>query len=118
MTILDEWCKTGDGFLLVFDLTDKESFNKINNKYYRILKNKDCNEVPIVLVGFIEDLNLERKVSFSEAAELAYSFKIEYLEINFSNSYSAFKIITEEILLFKKGKKIFKEYKKKINRWN
>ena len=82
MTILDEWCKTGDGFLLVFDLTDKESFNKINNKYYRILKNKDCNEVPIVLVGFIEDLNLERKVSFSEAAELAYSFKIEYLEIN------------------------------------
>ena len=118
MTMFDEWCKSGDGFLLVFDLTNKESFNNIRYKYYRILKNKGGCEVPIVLVGFIEDLNLERKVSFSEAAELAYSLKIEYLEIynNFSNSNSAFKIITKEILLFKEGKKIFKEYKKRLKR--
>ena len=62
------------------------------------------------------DLESERKVSFEEAARLAYSLKIQYIETSaFLNlkCQEPFEILTKEILMFRNGKK-YQEYKKNI----
>ena len=70
----------GEGFLLVFAINDKESFQCLNKKRERILKVKKGNFVPMILVGNKQDLSNERKVSYEEAKQLADSWGIEYIE--------------------------------------
>jgi len=111
------WISFGEGFILLFDITDKESFDIVKEKYLRIIKNKHNKEVPIVLVGNKIDLESERKVSFEEAERLAYSLKIQYIEVSAYHNLNCkepFEILSKEILMFKKGK--YKEYKKNIKK--
>ena len=113
----DMWISLGEGFLLVFSINEKESFELIQCKYHRILKRKHGIEVPIVLVGNRIDSEGEREVSFDEAAELAYSWGIEYTETCTKtnlNCKEPFEVIAKEILIFRKGK--LKEYRKKLKK--
>ena len=71
--MLDSWINFGDGFLLVFAINDEESFKILEQKRARIIKNKNNNNVPIILVGNKQDLSDERKVEFSDAKNLADS---------------------------------------------
>ena len=115
--MFEMWISYGEGFILLFDINDKESFDILESKYNRILKGKHGIEVPIVLVGNRKDLEGERKVSSNEAARLAYSWGIEYIETNTKNNLNckeSFEILSKEILLFRKGK--IKEYKKMIKK--
>ena len=48
--MLDQWIDVADGFLLVFAINDKDTFNVLDEKYKRISKHKDKN-VPIDLAG-------------------------------------------------------------------
>ena len=112
-SVLDMWINFGEGFILLFDITNKESFDILKEKYHRIIKGKHNIEVPIVLVGNKIDLESERKVSFEEAAEFANSLKIQYIEVSayqYFNCHKTFEILSLEILMFNKGKYI--EYKK------
>ena len=38
--MLDMWISFGEGFLLVFAINDKESFNLLKSKHDRVLKGK------------------------------------------------------------------------------
>ena len=77
--MMDMWINFGEGFLLVFALNDKESFNIIKSKRERVLKGKHGQETPMVLVGNKQDLR-DRQVSYEEAKQLADLWKIEYIE--------------------------------------
>ena len=37
-TMIDEWIKTADGFLLLFAINDKESFNSLKEKSQKLKK--------------------------------------------------------------------------------
>ena len=63
-SMIDEYIKFEEGFILFFDVTNKESFEFIKKKYERIIMHNSKEEVPIVLVGNINNLNDERQVSF------------------------------------------------------
>ena len=78
--MMDMWINFGEGFLLVFALNDRESFDLIKNKRDRILKGKHGENTPMVLVGNKYDLSSERKVQTEEAKSLADQWKIEYIE--------------------------------------
>ena len=115
--MLDMWIYFGKGFILLFDITNKESFDILKEKYQKIIKGKHRKEVPIVLVGNKVDLESERKVPFEEAARLAYSLKIQYIEASafFNlNCKEPFEILSKEILMLWNGK--YKEYKKNIKK--
>ena len=115
--MLDMWIYFGKGFILLFDITNKESFDILKEKYQKIIKGKHRKEVPIVLVGNKVDLESERKVPFEEAARLAYSLKIQYIEASAFlnlNCKEPFEILTKEILILWNGK--YKEYKKNIKK--
>ena len=77
--MMDMWINFGEGFLLVFAINDKESFNILRSKRERILKGKHGKEVPMLLVGNKKDLR-DRQVNSDEAKQLADSWGIEYIE--------------------------------------
>ena len=77
--MLDQWIDVADGFLLVFAINDKDTFNVLDEKYKRISKHKD-KSVPIVLVGNKCDLENERAVTKDEANQKAAAWKAKYIE--------------------------------------
>ena len=75
---MDMWISFGEGFLLVFAINDKESFNLLKGKHDRVLKGKHGAKCPILLVGNKQDLENERQVSYAEAKQQADAWGIEY----------------------------------------
>ena len=102
----DMWISFGEGFLLVFAINDKESFNLIKSKHDRILRGKHGVKCPILLVGNKQDLENERQVNYSEAKEMADKWGIEYIETSAKTNFNckeAFEMLAQKIVQ-KKGK--------------
>lgn len=76
----EQYMRTGEGFLLVYSVIERESFNELSTFYQQILRVKDTDDVPIVLVGNKSDLTEERSVSYEEGEKLAKQFNCEFLE--------------------------------------
>jgi len=62
----EHYMRRGEGFLLVYSITDRDSFDTINAYHQQILRVKDTESVPIVLVGNKCDLEDERRVGKNE----------------------------------------------------
>ncbi|EDO39171.1 predicted protein [Nematostella vectensis] len=76
----EQYMRSGEGFLLVFSVTDRSSFEEINKFYNQILRVKDRTEFPMIICGNKSDLEYERTVSTAEGQELARQLRIQYLE--------------------------------------
>jgi GTPase KRas protein len=59
----EQYMRTGEGFLLVYSITSRESFEEIRTFQQQILRVKDKDIFPMVVVGNKLDLANERKVS-------------------------------------------------------
>ena len=78
----DLYMKTGEGFLLVFSLTDRQTFEEISTFYNQIMrvKGETAHFVPMILVGNKNDLTNERQVSPEEAIHMAKKLNCAYIE--------------------------------------
>ena len=65
----DLYMRTGQGFLLVYAITSRSSFLEIEKFRDQILRIKDLDNVPMVIVGNKNDLEAERQVTLSELFE-------------------------------------------------
>ena len=77
--------KNADAFIMVFDITNRESFNKIKTLYlenYMISGKMRAREQVNIIVGAKTDLNDNRVVSYEEARELAYELNASYVEVS------------------------------------
>ena len=70
--------------LVVFDLTNRESFLSINN-WITHCNSSDNQNIEIILVGNKNDLIERRQVSQDEATRLAKTNKMKYYEISAMN---------------------------------
>lgn len=59
----EQYMRTGEGFLLVYSITSRESFEEIRTFQQQILRVKDKDAFPMVVVGNKLDLAHERRVS-------------------------------------------------------
>lgn len=59
----EQYMRSGEGFLLVYSLTDHASFAEISKFQKQILRVKDRDEFPMLLVGNKSDLDHQRRVS-------------------------------------------------------
>lgn len=59
----EQYMRTGEGFLLVYSITSRNSFEEISTFYQQILRVKDKDFFPIILVANKCDLEHERQVS-------------------------------------------------------
>jgi GTPase KRas protein len=104
--MLDSWIGFAEGFLLVFAIDDRDSFEEIIVKYNRIVKNKTKEKPSIIIVANKCDLEDKRKVETKEAEDLANSLGVKFMEVSALqkiNVKEGFLILAKE-LLFKKGK--------------
>ncbi|XP_065910566.1 ras-like protein RAS2 [Dysidea avara] len=76
----EQYMHTGDGFLLVYSVIDKTSFEDIRLLHRDILRVKDCSYLPMVLVANKVDIKNERSVASRDGEELAATLKIDYAE--------------------------------------
>lgn len=59
----EQYMRSGEGFLLVFSITDLSSFDEILKFHRQILRVKDREEFPMLMVGNKADLDYHRVVS-------------------------------------------------------
>jgi len=93
-TITNSYFKGCQGILLVFELTDRTTFNSISRWVDQIKDNTDpSSEINMILVGNKCDAP-GRQVSFEEGQHLATNLNIPYIEtsckmdINVSNAFT------------------------------
>ena len=78
--IASQYYNGGDGAILVFDITNKNSFERISYWLNELNQKKDLNEMALVLVGNKKDLNQNREISFEQADLFAKENNIKYFE--------------------------------------
>ncbi|KAK6495454.1 Ras GTPase [Arthrobotrys musiformis] len=76
----EQYMRTGEGFLLVYSITSRTSFEEIIQFQQQILRVKDKDYFPLVVVGNKCDLETERQVSTQEGRSLADSFGCPFKE--------------------------------------
>jgi GTPase KRas protein len=76
----DQYMRTGQGFVMVYSITSRSSFDEITAFREQILRVKDKDYVPVILAGNKCDLERERQVTTNEGQELAKSFGCPFVE--------------------------------------
>lgn len=75
------YIKSGMGFLLVYSVTDRQSLNELLELREQVLRIKDSDRVPMVLVGNKADLEDERVISVEEGIEVSSKWgKVPFYE--------------------------------------
>ena len=72
--------KECEGFVLVFSLNSKSSFDYLQNLREKIILVRKTEEFPLILFGNKVDLEEERVVSKKEGEELAKKWKFPFIE--------------------------------------
>eukprot|EP00752_Nemacystus_decipiens_P001864 g1796.t1 len=78
-TITTSYFRGAQGILLVYDVTDKKSFNSIRNWVAQIQQHADV-AVNKILIGNKCDMEEDREVSKEEGAQLAAEYGIQFFE--------------------------------------
>lgn len=78
-TITCNYYHGAHGIIVVYDITDRDSFNSVKMWMGEIKKYAQSN-VRKLLVGNKKDLEDQREISFEEGKELADFYNVEFLE--------------------------------------
>ncbi|CAL1615800.1 unnamed protein product [Knipowitschia caucasica] len=82
------------GFLLMFDLTNQQSFLNVRNWMSQLQANAYCDSPDIVLVGTKADLCDMRNVHTRQARELADRYSVPYFETSAMTGTDVDKAVT------------------------
>lgn len=78
--IRDNYFRSGEGFLCIFSITEDESFQATQEFREQILRVKNDDNIPFLLVGNKCDLEEKRKVTFQEGLDRANKWGVPYVE--------------------------------------
>ncbi|KAI8870584.1 ras-domain-containing protein [Ramicandelaber brevisporus] len=76
----DQWFREGEGFLLVYSITARSTFERLTRFRDQIMRVKDADYVPLILVGNKCDKLHEREVSQAEGYAMARRLSCEFVE--------------------------------------
>ena len=79
------WIRSGEGFIILYSVTDRMSFAEAENYRLLILRVKDVDASalpPLILVGNKVDLASERKVSTQEGVDLSSQWGVDFFEVS------------------------------------
>jgi Ras-related protein Rab-1A len=84
-TLTSSYYRGAHGIIIVYDVTNKDSFDNVKQWMQEIEKFASEN-VNKLLVGNKSDLEEQRKVTYDEGVELAKKFDIPFLEVSAKNA--------------------------------
>jgi small GTP-binding protein len=76
----EQYMRTGEGFLLVYSINSRQSFEEISTFQQQILRVKDKDYFPMVVVGNKCDLESEREVSRQGKAHFDHIFSFRCMD--------------------------------------
>merc|ERR1711920_417863 len=98
-TITSSYYRGAHGIIVVYDVTDKESFNNVKHWMQEIDKYA-ADGVNKLLIGNKCDLSSKKVVSYDEAKELATALEVQFMETSAKNAHNveqAFQTMAGEI---------------------
>ena len=98
--VITPYYKEAQGIMLVYDITDLESFQNLNSWLIEIEKNAS-KKVCKILVGNKCDKESERKVTFDQGKEFADQYGMKFIETSAKDSTNvakAFITLTKEVI--------------------
>jgi len=113
----DQYMRTGEGFMLVYSIINRETFEEIATFRQQIRQVKEDEKVPMILVGNKTDLEDERVVIAKEGQDLAKSFDCPFIETSAkvrNNVDEAFFEIVREIRKMEPSKDTQTKKRKKL----
>ena len=106
--------KGANGILVVYDITNKETFDGLNSWLIEIEKNSS-KDVYKLLIGNKNDLEEKRQITYDEGKEFASINGMEFFETSAKTSYKvqeAFELLTKDIIrIVSKDKNLNKKEK-------
>lgn len=104
--ITQQYYKGADGIVLVFDLTDRNSFEKVREWMRQIQTYTQKDSIGIVLLGNKCDAE-NKAVSLQEAQDIANEFNMKFFETSAMNNINieeSFRELSMEIVKIKEAK--------------
>ncbi|KAL8170114.1 UNVERIFIED_CONTAM: hypothetical protein K2H54_063550 [Gekko kuhli] len=91
---IEEKIKWGDGFAVVYSVTDRCSFDEvmrlcflINHIHSSPKRSGGCEQPPVVIIGNKKDLQFDRMVTSEDGENLSKALKHPFYEISTRDSY-------------------------------
>jgi len=102
-TLRQHYMRHGQGFLLVYSIDSRTTFQELATFHQQILRVKDQDSVPMIIVGNKCDLEYERQVNSNEGRSLAKRWGCGFIETSARlrvNVDEAFSKLVREIKAF------------------
>jgi GTPase KRas len=116
----DQWIRDGEGFVLVYSISSRSSFTRIQKFHHQIQRVKEASasspsypgpllsaaaalgQVPVMLVGNNSDRVTEREVSTQEGSALARELGCAFVEASAKNCINVEKAFYDVIRLLRR----------------
>jgi len=98
----EQYMRSGEGFLLVFSLADRNSYEEIYKFHKQVLRVKDRDEFPMLVVANKADLEKNRQVSRPECENMAKQLKTPFIECSAKNRMNVDQAFYELVRLIRK----------------
>ena len=108
--IIASYYRGAHGILLIYDVTDKDSFKNLSNWLIEIEKNASKNVLK-VLIGNKSDLEDKRVVTYNQGKEFADTYGLKFIETSAKknlNVTEAFETLGRELMAASDEKRINK----------
>lgn len=97
--VSEEQLRWADGFILVYSICDRNSFNVVRQQLQRIRQlKKRQNSVPVIIVGNKRDLQHHREISSEEGRLLAIASDCGFFEISAAETYHGSVVVFHQLL--------------------
>jgi GTPase KRas len=103
----EQYMRVGEGFMLVYSITSRHSFQEIETFQKQILRIKDKEYFPMMVVGHNCHMEDKREVSFKEGKNLALHMGCGFIEASSEshiNVDNAFYDLVRDIRKYEKRK--------------
>jgi len=98
----EQYMRSGEGFLLVFSLTERQSFEEVYKFHKQVLRVKDRDEFPMLIVGNKADMDRQRQVSTADCEDMAKQLKTPFIECSAKNRMNVDQAFHELVRLIRR----------------
>ena len=108
--IRDNYFRSGEGFLCVFSITERESFESTQDFRDQILRVKGADSatdnIPFILIGNKSDLQNRRQIPLEECERIASEWRVPYIETSAKTKDNVDKVFYDLLQQIQKQKEI------------
>ncbi|PFH49232.1 hypothetical protein AMATHDRAFT_148105 [Amanita thiersii Skay4041] len=104
-TLRDQWVREGQGFILVYSIASRATFNRLEG-FRQSMRRVKRGDPIFMLVGNKSDKVQEREVSREEGAALARQFNCEFIETSAKTAQNVERVFTSLVRALRQTKSI------------